>query len=305
MSYSILYWKRLNALTRKQMKKVRNFTLYITLLILSYLFSVTPRRFSFILSRIIGTFFYYLLKKDREIALRNLALIFGKKEENKALAKKAFQNAAFNLIDYIGSCREGRLKTILDHTRVKGLENIASLYNTNKGIIVVTAHLSTFEFIPLVVASKDYRVGVVGRKLFSEKLNRYLIKLRQRLGVVNVNSDDTRGLLKLLNSGYMVGILMDQRSRGVHSIRGEFMGHPADIVTGPIKLAMKWKYPVVSISIRRNKDLNYTVEFGPPIEINPEQTLKENIQRVIDRLEKLILANKEEWIWFHRRWDIG
>ena len=120
---------------------------------------------------------------------------------------------------------------------------------------------------------------------------------------MNVPSDDTRGLLRLLNSGYLVGILMDQRSRGVHSIKGKFLGYPADIVTGPVRLAMKWHYPIVTTSIKRNKDLSYLVKFGPPIKIDSNNPLMENLILVTSRLEKLILEDKEEWIWFHKRWD--
>ena len=109
-------------------------------MVLSNFFSVIPRKILFLLSKLVGIFFYYILRSDRRIAIKNLTRIFGAREENKTIAKKVFQNAAFNLMDYMGSCRKGRLDEILNKTDLSGLENIKPLYSDKKGIIVITAH---------------------------------------------------------------------------------------------------------------------------------------------------------------------
>ena len=289
-------------MSRPVRKRIRDYIFYLFLKFIAYALSITPRKLIRIKANFIGWLFFHLLKKDRNIAIDNLEMLFPKREGNRRIALRSFQNASFNLFDYLSTIRKGRLDKIISKSEIIGMEKLDSIYGKS-GIIVLTTHCNAFEFIPLIVANSGYKVAVIGRKLFSPSIDKFLLKYRCRKGVVNVPSDDTRLLLKTLDEKYLVGILIDQHSHGVNSTSIPFLGHNADVVTGPVKLAIRKNIPIITVSIHRDESLNYRVEFGNFVDIDNDSDLVSNLEKAVREIENIILSDIEQWIWFHDRWS--
>ena len=60
--------------------------------------------------------------------------------------------------------------------------------------------------------------------------------------------------------------------------------------------------PVVPIFIERYEGIKFKMKVHKPIHFSNEDTI-ENITNELNKtLEKMILANPNNWIWSHNRW---
>jgi KDO2-lipid IV(A) lauroyltransferase len=194
---------------------------------------------------------------------------------------------------------------IKDIVEVENLEEFDKAYQKNKGVMAITGHIGNFELLAASIASKGYNISVVGRKLYDERLDRILVDYREKLGVKNISSDaGAKKVLKALNSGEALGVLIDQDTSRVRGIFVDFFGRKAKTPVGPLILALRAGSPIVPIAIIRKNNENHKIIITKAIE--KEKNEKENVveitQECTKRLEDFIRQNPEQWVWMHERW---
>lgn len=275
--------------------------------------SFLPRRIGLSLFGALGAGAYCLLGKARAMTLENTQRVFPawSPAEHRAFGARVFRNLGRNGFDFIRLPRYSEAE-IRELMTIEGREHLERARRPGKGIICLSAHLGCWELISYRLRLEGHELAVVYRRLRSAELDAYVAERRSRFGIATHDRDTgARGLVRSLRRGAIVGILIDQATR-VDSVRVPFMGHPAWTPCGATRMAMRMGLPIVPTVAAMCPDGRHRLIIGPEIELRSAPgaatdeefaaCVAENTARCNAVLEKLILASKEQWVWFHPRW---
>ena len=272
-------------------------------------FTFLPRSCALTVGSFIGLTAWSLLPRDRHRINRHLGLTFGDKltpEDRHSIGRDLFVNLGKNLVDFVRlpAHFENELKPLI---QVEGLEHFDRAYQRGKGVITVAGHIGNFEMLAAYFASLEYRTAAIFREMYDEQLNDMLFKRREECGLTNISTTDSpRKILKWLNDGGAVGVLMDTDSHRVRSMLVPFMGRLANTPIGHIMVGLKTGAAFVPMACLRTPDDRYKVIVRP--EIVPIRTedfeadVLDLTRRCNAEIEKIITENPSQWIWFHNRW---
>ncbi len=257
-----------------------------------------------------------LLRNPRQQIMHNTSLIFPAwtKRERKCFARNVFRHMGRNGFDFVripGYSEE----TIRKLVTIRGLEHLERERRLDRGVLCIGAHLGCWELIPFRLRAEGWKMAVVYRSLRDPDLNSYVLARRARWGIETHDRDTGgRGMLRSLKRGALLGVLIDQQTR-VDSVWVPFLGREALTPSGPARLALRIGIPMVPMTITMRPDGNHVLQIGPKIAMRMaspgadegeyEELIRENTRRCNDALGRMILASKEQWVWFHPRWREG
>ena len=272
-----------------------------------------PRRMGLWLFGLLGACAYRLLGRARAATLANTQLIFPEwtAAEHRAFGARVFRNLGRNGFDFVRLRRYSEAE-IRELVTIEGRENIERAHRPGKGMICLSAHLGCWELLPYRMQLEGHEVAIVVRPMRSQELEAYVRARRTRFGITTHDRDTgARGLVRCLRRGAYVGILIDQATR-LDSVRVPFMGHPAWTPCGVTRLAMRMGLPIVPTVGAMRADGRHRLIIAPEVELAPvppdatkeefAACVTENTARCNAALDKLILASKDQWVWFHPRW---
>jgi KDO2-lipid IV(A) lauroyltransferase len=292
----------------KLQKRLKNWLIYRFILILIAFFNLLPRKLSLFVGGNLGKLAYLILPESRSITLQNLKLAFPHLGTGsiRKISLKVFESLGKNAVDAIRlpkMCWE-EIQKLVD---VEGMEHLENAYTLGKGVIGVTGHISNFELLAAYVSLRGYKLSAIGRELYDPRLDELLIKNRQKMGVQNIYSTaGVKEVLRVLNSGRMIGVLIDQDTSRVKGIYVDFFGRKARTPVGPVILALKLDVPIVPMAIVQTKEGNYKIFIQEVIKPITGKTKEENIyyltQKCTEFLEQVIREYPDQWVWMHKRW---
>ena len=292
---------------RKYIRPVKHAMGYAFLRILIWKIRWIPRPLCLWWAALMGRLGYLLLGRDRKLALNNLAIAYPEMpdSERKRLAKEVFRHSAMNLVDI--AVADKLVLAEEKRWRVEGEEHIAGYAKKFGGGIVITGHIGCFELMPGICVRRGYKVGVVGRQLFDERIDRILTRQREKMGFVNVPSDSSpRKIIRLIKDGHIVGILMDTNTISVDGRPAPFFGNAARTITGAVALALLLDKPLLPMAIYREGKYDFVLKIWPPIELektgDKDRDLDAGLALANRQLEEIINLHPEQWIWYHPRY---
>ena len=113
--------------------------------------------------------------------------------------------------------------------------------------------------------------------------------------------DFARSILKALAANQAVGILIDQNATLDSGVFVDFFGLPACASTGFAKLAAHSGAAVIpGFALWSPGERRYVLRFYPPVPITGDA--ERDTQTLQSRLEEVIRAYPDQWLWIHRRW---
>ena len=236
--------------------------------------------------------------------MANLDIAYGDsltRTEKETILRKSVKNLALVALEFP---QVPYLKDNINslHINIKGWDNI----DVEKGCIIIGAHLGNWEWLLPVGVHMGMRPIVVVRQFDDQRMDTIVNGIRQASGVKTIPKNAAMGpLLRRLQQGWHVGLLADQNPRE-DAVPVTFFGKSTWATIGPAIIAKRSGKPIHPVSIVRDKNNGYNVEFFPPLELeDSDDTLKDlqiNTQRCQDVLETMIRKTPEQWLWFHRRW---
>jgi len=250
------------------------------------------------LSKTIGDILYFFDKRRKKVVFTNLDLVFPgmSKDEKIELAKKIYENFAFNLLELIKN-KNLSLEDLKEKIEFVGMEK-AEKY-LNKPAIFITAHYGNWEIIPQVLGGiLNIPMTVVVRDLDNKLVNYFVKANREKYNIKTVNK---KGALKKLigdiKKGRSAGILVDQNTARKEGEDVVMFGLKALHTPSAALLSKRFKIPIIPVFVQRDKD-KYKFIFKDPI---IEEDIKKSVQKQSDVIEEMIRQKPEEWFWFHRR----
>jgi KDO2-lipid IV(A) lauroyltransferase len=151
-------------------------------------------------------------------------------------------------------------------------------------------------------------IHIVHRPLRNPRLDDFLNRMRSRAGTdVIYKHAAAREILRLLRSGALIAIPIDQHAPGAQGVPIPFFGRPAATTLGPARLAQLTRVPLqVAVLVRRGASVQHDIHILPPIEAprpgKQTSLLIETMARVNQEFEGIVRAFPTQWLWVHRRW---
>ncbi|MBD3181212.1 hypothetical protein GF312_02900 [Candidatus Poribacteria bacterium] len=290
------------------MRKIRDCLIYVFVSLTSQLVQNIPRKASLRLGVHLGNLIYQVVKKRRQITLKNLEMAFGKEksqEEIQQIARRSFQNMGKTMIEFLSSPRYTP-EDFKDFVRYEGIENIRPYIEAGKGVIFISAHFGNWEMIMLSVTYFLCPIYAVVQEFKHTKLDSLINNYRSQYDSKVVKKDKAvRDGLRILKNGGILAILADQNA-GENGVFIDFFGVLASVPKGPVVMAQRTGAILVNILDTRQEDDTHIITISPPVELentgDPEQDIIVNTTKFVKYLENTIRKYPDQWLWMHNRW---
>ena len=245
---------------------------------------------------------------------KNLGPIFRSKLSIIKNLKKAkingdYENIASNVLGNYGRIfaeyvhlKNFKNEKLKEFITIEGLEHLLKIKKDKEKVVFISGHFNNFELMAMQIEKIGIDCAAIYRPLNNPYLNVIMEKIRKRdicKKQIKKGRAGTREIIKLLNRGTSIALMVDQRVR--EGGKFTFFGHLASTTTIPSQLIKKYKCNLVPIYIERKNKYFFKMYVSKPININNKSTSE--ISLFINKiLEKMILKNLDQWIWTHDRW---
>ena len=252
---------------------------------------------------LIGTLAWYLVGRQRRLALEHLRIAFPEKSENdrRPIGRASFANLGRAALETVRA----------DATRVTlSPEDEALLraaHAEGKGVLLVTGHIGAWELFARRVAATGLPSATVAREAQDPRLTAVLQLARQSAEVKvfwRGSPLAARELIRWLKGGGLLGILIDQDTR-VAGYHVPFFGRPAFTPRAAGDLAARFGCPIIfGCAHRMAGNVHRTVfrRLSVPLTGDRETDSKAVTAEATKMIEQEIRANPVEWVWMHPRW---
>lgn len=201
----------------------------------------------------------------------------------------------------------GRIRRRVAYQENLGVEHYRAAHEEGRGVLFVTAHVSSWEMLPLAHAVLEHPLSFVVRPLENPWLDQWLSRIRSRFGNrVIPKRGSLRETLRTLRGGEDVGLLIDQNVQEKDGVYARFFGRSACTTAAAALLAMKTGAPVIPGFILPG-DLRgrYRIRFYPPLHAEISGSRADdvicNTTRFNSFIEAVIREYPHCWLWGHRR----
>jgi len=286
---------------------VRHLLEYLIVRLIIGVVRFMPHRLVRACGTFIGLAFYASDRAHRRVAHRNLATAFPlrSKAERRTIARAAFVHFGRLLMELL------KFSTLapadmLARVEFDGEEHARAAYAKGKGVLFVTGHFGYWELQALVHALRVEPVAVLGRALDNARLNALLETIRQRTGNTVIYRKGTiRRVMRALEGGHGVAVLIDQHIMGSDAIYVDFFEQPAATTSAVAALALRTGAVVIPVFALPVRAGHYRMIYEHPVQppdSESESAIRDFTQRCTDVLEMYVRRNPELWLWMHRRW---
>ena len=255
----------------------------------------------------LGLMFYALDCAHRRVALTNLEQCFPNRPagERRKIARATFKHfgqVLLRLLTFSALSPE----QMLERAEYEGDERVRLAYAKGKGVLFFTGHFGFWECQAMAHAVKLRPIGVLARTLDNTRLNDLLERMRTGTGNhVIYRQGAVRRVLKTLNAGEGVALLIDQHMQSADAVYVDFFNRPASTTSALAALALKTGAPVIPVFALPLPGGRFRMVYEHAVEpprADDEHAIRDFTQRCTDVLEMYVRRYPDLWLWMHRRW---
>ena len=283
------------------------YSLYISLRFISLVLGVLPLKVAIYLGRLLGGLIYYLNRKQRNKAYKNLRIALAKSKtipELKRILKECFENFFMNMFEILRTIKIDR-DYIRKNIEIEGEENLREAQKMKKGVIVLGIHSGNWELCFSVAGILGYPFNILAEEQIKNPLlDGFLNRLRESKGTRILKAgSSTRELINLLNHNKIVGLVADHGVKKGVSV--EFFNRKVLTPVGAIRLALKLDSVLLLAYIRRIKGTRHKITIMPAFKLNRssdvEKDILNNLRLINKTFEKIIEEYPSEYYWPFKR----
>ncbi len=188
---------------------------------------------------------------------------------------------------------------------IENQSELEKIKSSNRPVIFISGHFNNFELMAMHLEKSGINLAAVYRPLNNSLLNpimenirkKYICKKQIKKGITG-----TKELLKEFKKGTSIALMIDQRvSEGIES---DLFGKKALTTTIPAQFIKKFDVAVVPVYIERLIDNKFKLKIFENIKFSKDESIDKITLKLNKILEKMIMANPDQWIWTHGRWKI-
>ena len=236
----------------------------------------------------------------RRVAYRNLALALPELN-HREIVDGIFHSIARMLVTF-AKFPSIRRQNLSQWIRCEGGEHFAAALQAGRGVLFATAHLGNWELSAFAHALFTSPMNVIARPLDNPLIDGLVERRRGLTGNrLLFKKDFARSILKALAANQAVGILIDQNSSSEEGVFVNFFGIPACAGAGFAKIAAHSGAAVIpGFALWSAEERRYVLRFYPPVPVTGDVAC--DTQALQCKLEEVIRAYPDQWLWIHRRW---
>lgn len=269
-----------------------------------FLCEVLPRATIYRIAENVACLQYMFSGRDRRLISRNIDVIFGSTLEpsrKRRMVKEVFMNFGRYLVDFLSFSKVNK-DFIKRYVQVDGEENMRQARASNRGTIVLSAHVGNWELGGLIAAAIGYPLHVVALAHNQEAVNDFFNNQRSlaRMEVIPLGAA-VRRCFKLLKEKKIVAFVGD-REFGDNGVPMTLFGKKVLLPPGPAYFALKTDSLIVPTFLVRKDILFYRLIFEKPIDIVDQNGCQKTVEQVIQEysavMEKCIRDHATQWYMF-------
>jgi KDO2-lipid IV(A) lauroyltransferase len=280
---------------------------YYLILPFIYLIAILPFPLLYFFSDGVYFLLYRVLGYRRKVVRENLVKSFpGKQEKEIREIEGRFYRYFCDLFLETFKTLTISKKNMVKHCEFvpETLAIFSQLAEENQSFMVAMGHFGNWEWggNTFSICCK-HQLYVIYHPLSNKYFDGLTYRMRTRFGTRLIPMKDTlREMLKNRNDLTATAFISDQAPLPDRAYWMQFMNQDTPVFLGIEKFALKIRYPIVYITIRRVKRGYYKV-FAERIELSSELQKTGTITEIHTRkLETDIRSQPENWLWTHRRW---
>lgn len=254
----------------------------------------------------IGMLLYLTLKRYRNVAMKNLNLVYGtelSERRRKEMARDVFVHFGRMVLEFL-KLPALSLQELDSMVQVHGESNLTAALEMGDGGLIITGHFGNWEVIARWLALHGYKMSVIARRANDPVVDKLLQGTRQDGGTqVYLRGNSVKAVLQCLKRGELVGILPDQNAG---DITAPFFGMPTGTTNGPAVIHLRTGAPIIFTWCTVGEDGKFHLHFEEPVVVpssgNKEADEVSVMTLVNAHLEAQIRSQPTQWLWLHDRW---
>ena len=273
------------------------------------IFGWLPLRISMFVGAQFGGVASYFGGRLGRTGRRNLVLAFPdlKPSERSRLLRGCFENLGrlLGVFSHFAAGDTGSLRRIIE---CEGLERLAVAQAKGRGVILFTGHVGAWEFSSFGLSLFGYPLSFLVRRIDNPKIEALVDRVRARLGNQTIGKRSAaRAMLRILQNGGTVGILVDLNTLDREAVFVDFFGVPAATTFMVAKFALRTGAEVLPVFAPWDKQRKcFRLKIEEPLSFQSRGDQTEDVRRLTQLytavVEKYVRRYPDQWLWIHRRW---
>lgn len=269
-----------------------------------------PRSAAVAAGRGMGRVAYAVGGRLRRAGVRNLELAFP--EMNSAERERVLRGCFANLgrllgeFSHFASATPESLSLMVECV---GLEHLVEAEARGQGVILFTGHVGAWELTSFALSALGHRVDFLARRIDNPLIEEIVEETRTRFGNRSIDKRAAaRPMLRTLNAGGTLGILVDLNTQPHEGVFVDFFGVPASTTSSLATLALRTGATVLPIFAPWDEERQrFILHIEPPVEVEQTGEHEHDVQaltaEVTSVIEKFVRRYPEQWLWIHKRWN--
>ncbi|MFA5145793.1 MAG: lysophospholipid acyltransferase family protein [Candidatus Omnitrophota bacterium] len=268
-----------------------------------------PLGLSYGLACVLADIKHLLSRRDRRAVIENLRVVTDGTCDDAGLnemTRQVFRNFGKYLVDFFRFAKVDD-NYIRKFVRIDGLANLSEALSRGKGVILLSAHLGSWELGGCIISSIGYPLNAVALTHQDRMVNDFFMRQRMLGKVRPIEIGlSLRECYRVLKKNGLVALLGD-RDFTKNGTPVAFFGKKALIPRGPSVFAARIGSAIVPTFMIREEDDTFRLVFETPI--YPEsrddegETLMMLTRRYLSVVESYIRRFPVQWYAFRRIWE--
>lgn len=254
------------------------------------------------IGRRVGRLFYRFATRRRHIALINLQLCFPElsPSQQQRLLLQHFESLGMGLFEMLSAwwVSDHALKSL---GQIKGLEHLQTGFQRGKGIILLSAHMTSLE-IGMRFLIMHTPIHGIYRPHENPVIEYLMQRNRENHAEKAIPREAIREMLRSLKKNKALWFAMDQNFGHKNSVFAPFFKVPAATNTATTRLAELSNATVIPFFMQRlSNNKGYEMTLLPPLTDFPSENPLEDAIRINQLIEQHVRQVPEQYLWVHRR----
>jgi KDO2-lipid IV(A) lauroyltransferase len=285
-----------------------NFLIKFLFNVASFFLHLLPRRVQLWVGNILGLLWFDVFRIRRSVALANLKLAFPDWTEADRIrtGRASLVNMGQSIVELILMVRYPHQRIAKDFV-VEGIEHVEAALALGKGALVLSLHVGNGDYGCMALSLMGFKLNMISKQFKSPALNEFWFGTRRLHGTKFIREEKSSfDILKALGRNEIVIFILDQFMGPPVGVKTLFFGVPTGTAMGLAVFQDRTRVPLIPAYNERLKDGRFRIVFEKPIEFEDKGTREKNnafmTQIYSDKIEQIVRAHPDQWMWIHRRW---